>query len=67
MKESITEVVEYDIRVCDELVTFVGRKLETIKFALFLIKGEIGFLSIFIFKIHKTCLWTFIYAFYGRP
>ena len=38
MKESITEVVEHEIRVCDELVIFVGRKLETIKFALFLIK-----------------------------
>ena len=40
MKESITEVVDHEIRVCDELVTFVGRKLETIKFALFLIKWD---------------------------
>ena len=40
MKESITEVVEHEIRVCDELVTFVGRKLETIKCALFLIKWD---------------------------
>ena len=40
MKKSITEVVKHEIQMCDDLVTFVGRKLDTIKFALFLIKWD---------------------------